>query len=187
MSEKDNEKNSQNEAAAADAADPKNLENSIDDSQKQIIELKKALDKAKSDHLYLLAEFDNYRKNAIKDRSDLLKYGHERLARDLVATLDNFDRALAMEVTAENFKQFVDGMKMTAQELTSLLQKNGIEEIPSHNKAFNPAHHEALSSEPTDKVEPGTITQVFSKPYKIHDRILRPGQVVVATELVKPS
>ena len=153
----------------------------------EIEELKKALEKAKNDHLYLLAEFDNYRKNAIKERSDLLKYGHERLARDLVAVLDNFERALSLDVNAENFAQFVSGVKMTAQELTSLLQKNGIEEIPSQNKPFDPAHHEALSSEPTDKVPPGTVTQVFRKPYKIHDRILRPGQVVVASEPIKPE
>lgn len=151
----------------------------------ELEDLKKALEKAKSDHLYLLAEFDNYRKNAIKERSDLIKFGHERLGRDLVSVLDNFERALALDVNAENYAQFVSGIKMTAQELTTLLQKHGIEEIPSHEKPFNPMHHEALSSEPTDKVEPGTITQVFRKPYKIHDRILRPGQVVVASEPVK--
>lgn len=153
----------------------------------EVEDLKKALEKAKSDHLYLLAEFDNYRKNTIKDRSDLTKFGHERLARDLVAVLDNFERALALDVTAENYTQFVSGVKMTAQELTNLLQKHGVEEIPSQDQPFNPMHHEALSSEPTDKVAPGTITQVFRKPYKIHDRILRPGQVVVASEPIKPE
>ena len=162
-------------------------EEATPDTNTEVEDLKKALEKAKSDHLYLLADFDNYRKNAIKERSDLLKYGHERLARDLVSVLDNFERALSSEINAENYQQFVNGIKMTAQELTNLLQKNGIEEIPSQNKAFDPTHHEALSSEPTDKVAPGTVTQVFRKPYKIHDRILRPGQVVVATEPVKPS
>ena len=164
-----------------------NSEAVVDESQNKIEELEKALEKAKSDHLYLLAEFDNYRKNAIKERSDLLKYGHERLARDLVSVLDNFERALALDVNAENFQQFVSGVKMTAQELTSLLQKSGVEEIPSQDQPFNPIHHEALSSEPTDRVPPGTVTQVFRKPYKIHDRVLRPGQVVVASEPVKPS
>lgn len=177
MSENENDK--KNESSIEDTAV---VDSSGLDTEKQISDLKKAVDKAKTEHLYLLAEFDNYRKNAIKERSDLLKYGHERLARDLVAVLDNFERALALEVTAENYPQFVSGIKMTAQELTSLLQKNGIEEIPSHEKPFNPEHHEALSSEPTDRLEPGTITQVFRKPYKIHDRILRPGQVVVAKE-----
>ncbi len=173
MAENDEKENKQTEDVAET---PVNTE---------VEDLKKALEKAKSDHLYLLAEFDNYRKNAIKERSDMVKYGHERLARDLVAVLDNFERALALDVNAENYTQFVSGIKMTAQELTTLLQKNGIEEIPSQGQAFNPTHHEALSSEPTDKVAPGMITQVFRKPYKIHDRILRPGQVVVASEPIK--
>ncbi len=161
---------------------PNDIETSVNS---EVEELKKALEKAKTDHLYLLAEFDNYRKNAIKERADLVKYGHERLSRDLIAVLDNFERALALDVNAENYAQFVSGIKMTAQELKSLLQKNGIEEIPSQDQPFNPVHHEALSSEPTDRLEPGMITQVFRKPYKIHDRILRPGQVVVASEPIK--
>ena len=182
MNQNDDENTNKN-----DEANNAPAEEAIEATEKQISDLKKAVDKAKTDHLYLLAEFDNYRKNAIKERSDLMKFGAERLGRDLVGVLDNFERALALEVNAENYQQFVSGIKMTEQELISMLKKNGIEEIPSKEKPFDPNHHEAISSEPTEQYPPGVITQVFRKPYKIHDRILRTGQVVVATETVKPS
>lgn len=186
MNENDNEKTNKNDKQN-DEIQNASAEQTLEGTEKQISDLKKAVDKAKTDHLYLLAEFDNYRKNAIKERSDLMKFGAERLARDLVGVLDNFERALALEVNAENYQQFVSGIKMTEQELISMLKKNGIEEIPSKEMPFDPNHHEAISSEPTDQYPPGVITQVFRKPYKIYDRILRTGQVVVATETVKPS
>lgn len=143
-------------------------------------DLKAQLQKASTDYLYLRAEFDNFRKNSIKERSDLVRFGGERLAKDLLDTLDIFETALSTEITAENFKVFVDGIKMTSQQLSSALQKHGITEVPCEGKAFDPAMCEALGSEPTDKLPPGHVTKVFKKPYKYHDKVLRVGQVIVA-------
>lgn len=144
-------------------------------------DLKAQLLKASSDYLYLRAEFDNFRKNSIKERADLLRYGGERLAKDLLETLDIFETALSTEITAENFKVFVDGIKMTAQQLSTTLEKHGIQVIACEGRAFDPASCEALGGEPTDKQPPGHVTKVFKKPYKFHDKILRIGQVIVAT------
>ncbi len=150
------------------------------DNSANTVELQAQLDKANKDYLYLRAEFDNYRRQAIKERSDMLKYGGERLAKDLLDTLDIFETALAGEVSADNFQNFVTGIQMTAQQLRATLQKHGINEVPSAGVAFDPMMHEALSSEATDAVPEGHISQVFKKAYKYHDKILRPGQVVVA-------
>lgn len=137
-------------------------------------------EKWKNEYLYLRADFDNYKKHSIKERSDLLKFGSERLVIDMLDVLDNFERALAADVTAENHQNFVKGMQMTAQELKTALNKFGVTEVPARGEAFNPALHEALSSEVTDNTPEGHIVQVFKKPYKMHDKIIRPGQVVVA-------
>lgn len=145
-----------------------------------VAELSAALQKATNDHLYLRAEYDNFRKNSIKERADLLRFGGERLAKDLLDTLDIFDTALASEVTPENYKVFVDGIKMTAQKLTEALQKHSITPVECEGKAFDPAINEALGSEPTDAVPAGHVTKVFKKPYKFHDKVLRVGQVIVA-------
>ena len=140
----------------------------------------KYADKWKNEYLYLRAEFENYKKNTIKERSDLIKFGSERLIVDVLGVLDNFERALATDVNAENWKNFVTGVQMTAQELKTALTRFGLSEVPSLGKEFNPIMHEALSSEETEDLPEGHITRVFKKAYKLHDRVIRPGQVVVA-------
>lgn len=150
----------------------------------QKTELEVAIEEAakwKNDFLYLKAEFENYKRNALKERSDLLKFGSERIARDLLEVVDNFDRALEVGVTPETAQTFKVGMEMTAKELKDMLSRHGIQEIPSAGQMFNPQHHEAISSEPTTEFPDGHVARVFKKPYKLHDKIIRMGQVVVAT------
>ena len=146
----------------------------------EIEKLKADLDKARKDHLYLLAEFENYKKNVIKERSDLRKYGSERLIIELLSVLDIFDTATKTMPTPENLDSFVKGMELTASELRATLSRFGVEEIPAEGKPFDPMIHEAISSEETDSVPPGHVSRVFRKPFKLHDRVVRPGQVVVA-------
>jgi len=142
-------------------------------------QLKADLDKAKNDYLYLAADFDNYRKNAIKERSDLVKFGNERLIRELLNVVDNFERALESGADPEKFRQ---GVEMINSEMKSLLQRFGVSEVAAQGEAFDPATHEALSSEPTSEMEPGHVLRVFKKAYKLHDRLVRPAQVVVASK-----
>lgn len=147
-------------------------------------ELEVALDEAtkwKNEYLYLRAEFENYKKHAIKERSELLKFGAERVARDVLEVMDNFERALQVAPTPESLNTYKTGVEMTAKELKEALSKHGIQEVPSEGQPFNPLHHEAISSEITISVPEGSIARVFKKPYKLHDKVIRMGQVVVAT------
>ncbi len=137
--------------------------------------------KWKNEYLYLRAEFENHKKHAIKERADLLKFGAERVARDILEVMDNFERALQVQVTTDTLTTFKTGVEMTAKELKEALAKHGISEVPSLGETFNPQFHEAISSEPTVKYPEGAVSQVFKKPYKLHDKIIRMGQVVVAT------
>lgn len=142
-------------------------------------------EKNKNDFLYLRAEFDNYRRNMIKERSDLLKYGSERLLVEILSILDNFERALEAKSTlasTDNLSNYIKGIEMTYQELKAVLTRFGVSEVPALGLPFDPLVHEALSSEETDEVKPGHVFRVFKKPYKLHDRIIRPAQVVVAKE-----
>lgn len=144
--------------------------------------LQDELDKTKKEYLYLLAEFENYKKHVIKERSDMRKYGSERLVIDLLNVLDIFETALRTEVTADALASFRKGMEMTATEFKGTLQRHGVEEMPAEGQPFDPNLHEAISSEATDTVAEGHISRVFKKPFKLHDRVIRPGQVVVATK-----
>lgn len=155
-----------------------------DQKPSEVEVLKAEAEKAKNDYLYLRAEFDNYRRNVVKERSDLVKYGSERLIVDILGVLDNFERALEMKPTPENLANYVKGIEMTQQELKNVLAKFGVTEVPAQGVQFDPNLHEALSSEETDSVKPGFISRVFKKPYKLFDKIIRPGQVIVAKEPV---
>ena len=139
MADENNSQNSNPEAAGAA-------------SSSDIQKLQEQAEKYKNDFLYLRAEFENYKRNAIKERSELLKYGGERFIRDLLEVVDNFERALQVNVTPENIGTFKQGIELTAQELKALLTRHAVTEIPSEGAPFDPAIHEALSSEATDTV-----------------------------------
>lgn len=143
-------------------------------------QLQEQLDKLKNEHLYLRADFENYKKHVAKERAELIKFGAERFIRDFLTVLDNFDRALAVPVSPENYDSFRQGIELTATEMRNLLAKHGIQEVPSEGQAFDPSFQEALSSEPSETVEPGHVVRVFQKAYKFHDKLLRPAQVIVA-------
>lgn len=137
-------------------------------------------EKNKNEFLYLRAEFENYKRNVIKERSDYLKYGSERLIVELLSVLDNFERALEVKPTPEALAQYVKGVEMTAQDFKNTLSKFGVAELPALGHNFDPNVHEALSSEDSSEFQAGQVCRVFKKPYKLHDKVVRPAQVVVA-------
>lgn len=143
-------------------------------------EIKQQVEKWKNDYLYLRAEFENYKRNAIKERSDISKYGSERLINEILAVVDNFDRALSTPLTSDNLDVYSQGVKMTASELKNTLVRFGVSEVKCEGLAFDPSLHEALGAEDSDSVPEGHISKVFRAGYKLHDRLIRPAQVVVA-------
>lgn len=125
----------------------------------------------------LQADFDNYRKRNAAIRADSLEEGTRELIRSLLPVLDNFDRALE---NCENVDPgWVDGIKLVHKQLTGILQKNGLEEIPTEG-AFNADLHEAVMQEEAEGRESGAILAVFQKGYKVKDRIVRHSMVKVA-------
>lgn len=155
-------------------------EDSSFDVSSEIKKLQEQSEKFKNDYLYLRAEFENYKRNAIKERAEATKYGAERIINDVLGVLDNFDRALQTKATPENLSTYTQGVEMTAGELRSVLQRNGVSELKTEGSVFDPNFMEALSSEPTNEVPPGHVARVFKKAYKLHDKVIRPAQVVVA-------
>jgi molecular chaperone GrpE len=146
---------------------------------RKISELEAQLKEERNKYLYLYAEFDNFKKRAIKERSDLVKYGWEPVARELLSTVDNLERAVehAPEGTDKNF---MDGLRMVLSHFKSTLQKQGVQEVNSVKQAFDPHLHEAVSQE-TSELPEGTVTQEHGKGYTLHGRLLRPARVVVSS------
>lgn len=177
---------SQNADSSASLGDPSTNVSSASEPS-ALLEAEKKAEQFRNDYLYLRAEFDNYKKHVIRERSELVKYGIERFAVELLAVIDNFDRARALQVTSENFPSFVTGIEMTAGEFKGLLQRFGISEVPSEDVAFDPNVHEALGAEERADLPEGQVARVLRKPYRLHDKLIRPGQVIVAKAATRKS
>jgi len=149
----------------------------------EVEELKAQLKEQQNKYLYLYAEFENYKKRAIKERSELVKFGHESLAREILQVTDNLDRAL--EHTA-NVDALVSGIKMVNQQLKDTLFKFGVTPVTAVGQKFDPERHEAVGQEKisshSNGQEDGSVLREHQKGYTIHGRLLRPARVVVATK-----
>jgi len=157
------------------------LEKSEEEAEKKKPSFEELFIEKEKELLYLRAEFENFKRQSIKERSDLLKYAGESMARDILNTLDVFEKALSQEITEENYKNFVEGISLTADQLSNDLKKHGIEEIDCKGKPFDPNTCEALSQIPSADVEEGHVIEVMRKGFKYRDKVLRYAQVVTAT------
>jgi molecular chaperone GrpE len=125
----------------------------------------------------LAAEFDNYRKRAVRDQESLVARAAERLVKELLPVLDDLERALVAADEHQEAK-LEDGVRLVHRSLADALRREGLEEIPTEG-AFDPHVHEALLSQPSE-AEEGTVIEVLQKGYLLGDRVLRPARVVVA-------
>jgi molecular chaperone GrpE len=124
------------------------------------------------------ADFENYRKRAVRDQERLVAHAHERLVRELLPILDDLERALEAGEQHEEAK-LVDGVKLVEQALRSALAKEGLVEIETDGP-FDPHVHEALLSQPSSDAEPGSVLEVVQRGYRVGDRVVRPARVIVA-------
>jgi molecular chaperone GrpE len=123
------------------------------------------------------ADFDNFRKRALREREELVTLANERLVKDLLPILDDLERAL--EAAAQHQEaQLEEGVRLTHRALAALLERNGVEEIET-GAMFDPHVHEALLTQPSEAVE-GSVIDVVQKGYMLGDRVVRPARVVVA-------
>jgi molecular chaperone GrpE len=131
------------------------------------------------------AEVENIRKRSEREREDTAKYAITRLARDMVAVGDNFQRAIeavpaGAAETDPALKSFLDGMTLIERELINVLERHGIKRMEPLNEPFNPHIHQAVMELPRSDVPAGIVVQIFQAGYMIEDRVLRPAMVAVA-------
>ncbi len=132
-----------------------------------------------------LADLENTRKRAEKDRRDAALYGGSKLARELLPVHDNLSRALAAadENTRAQAKGLVEGVELTLRELLSILGRHGVERVsPQPGDPFDPHLHEAMFEAPVPQFQPGQVIQVMAEGFRLHDQLLRPAQVGVCAK-----
>jgi molecular chaperone GrpE len=124
------------------------------------------------------AELQNVLKRHERDRAERVRYAAEPLARDLLAPVDDLDRALAHAEGSND--SLVEGVRMVRTALLAALQRHGVERIEALGKSFDPRQHEAVIVLETADQPPGTVAAVHRAGYRLHDRLLRPALVAVA-------
>jgi molecular chaperone GrpE len=129
------------------------------------------------------ADFENYRKRAVRDQERLVAHAHERLVRELLPVLDDLERALEAAARHEE-AQLVDGVQLVERALRGALAKEGLTEIETAGP-FDPHVHEALLTQPSAEMEPGTVLEVVQRGYRLGDRVVRPARVIVSSEPVE--
>ena len=142
-------------------------------------------DELKDRLLRALAENENIRKRAAKDKRDGEAYGGSRLARDLLPVYDNLQRALEAvdEHSKETASALLEGVELTQRELLNIFQKHGITRIsPEKGDVFDPQMHQAMFEAPVPDVDKGCVIQVMLEGFLLQDRLLRPAQVGVSSK-----
>lgn len=132
--------------------------------------------------LRLTAEFENFRRRTLKEKQDTFKYGHQNLVKDLLATVDNLERAVVhVEGNKDgDFQSLLQGVELVQRELLGVLSKHGVERIDAEGQLFDPAVHEAMAQVPSPEHPDNTVIQVLQTGYTLRDRMLRPARVVVS-------
>lgn len=127
------------------------------------------------------AEIQNAQRRYSKERANLVKYESQCLGKDILASVDNLERALQVKADDEASSQLKKGIEMTLEGLVRALKDNGIEEIKADGEKFDPTLHQAVQSVPAENDDQkGHVVQVLQKGYVYKDRTLRPAMVVVA-------
>lgn len=124
-----------------------------------------------------LADFDNYRKRAERERLEIRRYALLEPLRDLLEVVDNLERAVAAPGSADDLKQGVD---LTLRQLADVLRRHGVGPVEAQDRPFDPSIHEAVSRQESPDVAVPTVAAELQKGYTLHDRLVRPARVIVA-------
>jgi len=176
-------------AAAADAESLQKklamLEAQLEESFKRARETG---DRLKDTHDRLLrtaAEFDNFRKRAVKEKEDVQRFGIERLLKDFLPVMDNLERALD-HAEQHDPRQVIEGVRLVQKLFENTLAKHGVLGFSALGKPFDPGMHEALMQQDSDEPA-GTVVSEMARGYKLNERLVRPAAVVVAKPRTPPA
>ena len=141
-------------------------------------ELQKALDEKNDQFLRICAEYDNFRKRSQKEKQDIYSSSRAEVFKDLLPVLDNFDRAANNK--GAGLENYSKGIDLIFQQFADILKKNGVEAFGEAGDEFDPNIHNAVMSIQDDNFGENTVAEVFSKGYKLGDKVIREAVVKVA-------
>ena len=155
--------------------------------------LKAEVETLKDQRLRALAEVENIRRRAEKEKTEASQYAVTKFARDMVGIADNFARALAAcppalrDVADPQVKAVLDGVEATDRQLISTLERYGVKAVDTSDGKFDPNLHQAIAEVPGNGKQPGSIVDVVQSGFMIGERLLRPAMVTVARKESSPA
>lgn len=164
-----------------DMADsPETEPNEVETLTMQLEATQEALEKEKKEYLFLMAEFDNYRKRVTKEKAEIIKNGAEKVLSGLLPIVDDFERGLKATKDADNADSVREGMELIYNKLIKYLESNGVKAMDSTDKDFDPELHEAIASIPAPSEDlKGKVIDTTQTGYTINDKVLRHAKVAV--------
>lgn len=166
-----------------DGLDNQTSESAVDETevtQQKIDELTAQVEKEKKEYLFLMADFDNYRKRVLKEKAEMLKNAGEKVLKGLLPIVDDFERGLAATKDASEASSVREGMELIYNKLIKYLEDNGVKAMVSTGEKFDADLHEAIATipAPTEDLK-GKVIDTTQKGYMLNDKVLRHAKVAV--------
>ena len=148
--------------------------------EQKVAELEEQVAKEKKEYLFLMAEFDNFRKRTLKEKSELIKNAAEQSLKGMLPIIDDFERGLKAGEDATDVQSVKEGMELIYNKFKKYLEQNGVKEIDPEDRDFDTEKHEAISVVPVpDEAQKGKILDTVQKGYTINGKVMRHAKVVV--------
>ena len=186
--EQNTEETAQDTAAATDNAPAQDAENTDEQAanepeetpEDKIAQLTKQIEDEKKEYLFLMAEFDNFRKRTIREKAELIRNGAEKALGDMLPIVDDFERAIKANENADDIDAVKEGFSLIYTKFIKYLEKNQVKAMQSTGCEFNTEMHEAVTTFPApDESMKGKIIDTVLTGYTINDKVLRHAKVVV--------
>lgn len=175
------------EGDAAPAGDPAALAKEVEQLKAQLefstMKGRELMEKVKDSHermVRAVADLENFKKRAQKEKDEVMKFGSEKLLKDFLPVIDNFDRALEHSKTSQDIESLKQGLQMTRKLFEDTLSRHGVKSFSSVGQPFDPRLHEAMQQTETAEVPPNTVVMEVVRGYTLNDRLIRPALVSVA-------
>lgn len=148
--------------------------------EKEIENLKEQVEKEKKEYLFLMAEFDNFRKRTLKEKSEIIKNAGEKVFKGLLPIVDDMERGIKASENATDVQTVRDGLILIYNKLVKYMEANGVKAYDESDDTFDADRHEAITAVPVeDENQKGKILDTVGKGYMINDKVLRHARVVV--------
>ena len=166
------EQDSQEEATQEEAAEPT--------PEERIAQLEAAIEKEKKEYLFLMADFENYRRRTLQEKQDLIKNGGQKVLEGILPVVDDIERAIDAINQGGDLDSLKEGVDLIHNKLISYLKSNNVEAIESTGELFDTDVHEAVTTFPApSEDQKGRVIDTVLKGYKLNDKVIRPSMVAV--------